>query len=84
MTLARDGFPLYLTLAGSIGDGAPSWPGIHRYFREPLEDLTPGRLLRQPELAGVLESIVSNGRDGFYGGDVAARLCAGHQGARAG
>ena len=77
VTLARDGFPLYLDLAGSIEDGAPSWPGIQRYFREPLEDLTPGRLLRQPELAGVLESIVSNGREGFYGGDVAARMCAG-------
>ncbi len=77
VTLARDGFPLYLALAGSIEESAPSWPDIHRYFRAPLEDLTPGRVLRQPELAGVLESIVSNGREGFYAGDVAARMCAG-------
>ncbi len=77
VTLARDGFPLYLALAGSIEAWAPSWPDVHRYFRAPLEDLTPGRVLRQPELAKVLESIVGNGRDGFYGGDVGARLCAG-------
>ena len=77
VTLARDGFPLYLSLAHSIQDLAPSAPDIRRYFREPLEDLTPGRLLRQPELAGVLESIVRDGRDGFYGGEVAARMCAG-------
>ena len=77
ISLARDGFPLYLSLAHSIEEWAPSWPDVHRYFREPLEDLTPGRVLRQPELAGVLESIVKNGREGFYGGDVAARMCAG-------
>ena len=77
ITLARDGFPLYLSLAQSIQDWAPSSPGIHRYFRAPLEDLTPGRMLRQPELAQVLEAIVHGGRDGFYGGDVAARMCAG-------
>ncbi len=77
LTLARDGFPLYLSLAGSIADWAPSSPDIHRCFRAPLEDLTPGRMLRQPELAAVLEAIVRDGRDGFYRGDVAARLCAG-------
>lgn len=77
LALARDGFPLYLSLAQSIEQCAPASPDIHRYFRERLEDLTPGRLLRQPELAGVLESIVRDGRDGFYGGDVAARMCAG-------
>lgn len=77
ITLARDGFPLYLALAESIETWAPTSPDIHQYFRARLEDLTPGRVLRQPELAGVLESIARNGRDGFYGGDMAARLCAG-------
>ena len=77
ITLARDGFPLYLALAESIAGWAPTSPDIHQYFRARLDDLTPGRVLRQPELAGVLESIAGNGRDGFYGGDVAARLCAG-------
>lgn len=77
VALARDGFPLYLSLAGSIEAWAPSCPGIQRYFRAPLEDLTPGRMLRQPELAGVLEAIAGNGRDGFYRGQVAARMCAG-------
>ncbi len=77
LTLARDGFPLYLSLAGSIADWAPSCPDIHRGFRAPLPDLTPGRLLRQPELAAVLEAIVRDGRDGFYRGGVAARMCAG-------
>ena len=77
VTLARDGFPLYLSLVQSIQEWAPSSPDIHRYFREPLEDLTPGRALRQPELAQVLEAIVRDGRDGFYRGDVAARMCAG-------
>ena len=77
VSLARDGFPLYLSLARSIEEWAPSWPDVDRYFRAPLDDLTPGRVLRQPELAAVLESIVKNGREGFYGGDVAARMCAG-------
>ncbi len=77
VTLAREGFPLYFSLARSIAAWAPSSPDIHRYFRAPLEELKPGRLLRQPELAAVLEAIVRDGRDGFYGGGVGARLCAG-------
>ncbi len=77
IALARDGFPLYLALAGSIAECAVSWPDIKRYFQSPMEDLIPGRMLRQPELAQVLESIVRDGRQGFYAGDVAARMCAG-------
>ena len=79
IALARDGFPLYLALANSIEEHGPPGSDVHRCFRRPLEDLTPGRTLRQPELARTLEAVASGGRDAFYGGDVAARLCAGVQ-----
>ena len=36
-----------------------------------------GTLLRQPDLARTLRAIAEGGNDGFYGGDLAARLVAG-------
>ena len=37
----------------------------------------PGRLIRQPELAEVLRRITAHGADGFYRGEIAAKLVAG-------
>lgn len=37
----------------------------------------PGYLIRQPELAATLRVLAQHGRDGFYTGEVAARLVAG-------
>lgn len=74
---ARHGFPLYLSLSHHIAELAPSCPDVDRCFRQSLTDLSPGRILAQQDLARTLEAIVEKGRDGFYGGDVAARLCAG-------
>ncbi len=73
---ARDGFALDQSLAASILELAPSFPLIEQAFRKPLDDLIPGRLLVQGGLGHVLEQMAKKGRDGFYQGEVAARMCA--------
>lgn len=75
------GFPLDLVLAEAIEEFAPLSPSVDAYYRKPLNDLTPGRMIVQRGLAHALERIVEHGRDGFYQGDVAKRLCAGIQAA---
>ena len=79
--LARDGFPLYARLQGSI-----------RYKRQVLlrsadaakaflkaDGGVPevGAVIKQPELANTLEAIANHGAKGFYAGRVAADLVAG-------
>lgn len=72
---AREGFALTRSLAASIAELAPSFPMIEQSFRRPLEDLTPGRVLVQKDLAQTLEQIAKKGRDSFYQGELAARMC---------
>lgn len=69
--LARDGFPLSAALASSIDRHrehltrhAPSWKLLDPVLR-------PGMLVRQPELAAVLERIAAEGSRAFYDGVVA-------------
>lgn len=74
---ARNGFPLYGALLVAINESTSSASGLSRVFREPLPDLNPGRLLVQPGLAETLEQVAKNGRDSFYHGELAARICEG-------
>jgi gamma-glutamyltranspeptidase len=52
---------------------------VEKYFRKPLGDLKPGKMLVQSGVAHALEEIVRGGRKGFYEGDLAKRMCAGIQ-----
>lgn len=72
---ARNGVPLYPGLAAQIDGLAPSYPWIDRCYRRLLDDLRPGRLLVQNNLGNTLEQIVQNGREGFYRGGLAGRIC---------
>ena len=73
---ARDGFPLYRRLAARIEEIGSSYPEIDRYYRRPLGDMRPGKILVQSEMARTLEEIVKKGREGFYQGELGARTCA--------
>ncbi|MBI4488524.1 MAG: gamma-glutamyltransferase family protein, partial [Deltaproteobacteria bacterium] len=76
ITYAREGFPLYRSLGKRIAEFGSSYPWIDRCFRKPLGDLRPGKMLAQRELAHTLELIAKKGRDGFYQGELGARMCA--------
>jgi len=73
---ARDGFPISRRLGQRIGELGNSFPSIDRAFRKPLGDLSPGKTLVQEDLARTFEQIVKNGREGFYNGELGARMCA--------
>jgi gamma-glutamyltranspeptidase len=72
---ARDGFPVSARLAKSIEElsGAPD---INRNFRRQNIRVTPGDLLVQKGLADTIETIAKKGRDAFYTGALAERMCA--------
>ncbi|MCZ6777518.1 MAG: gamma-glutamyltransferase [Acidobacteria bacterium] len=80
--LARKGFPVSETLAESL---ARAWEwdtlnkdeGASNTFGRDGRPLQEGDLLRQPDLADILESIGRKGPDAFYKGDFAARLAGG-------
>ncbi len=79
--LAREGFPLYARLQGSIrykrqvllrsADAAKAFLSAGGGIPE------VGAVIKQPELASTLEAIADQGAKGFYGGRVAADLVAG-------
>jgi gamma-glutamyltranspeptidase/glutathione hydrolase len=79
--LAREGFPLYARLQGSIrykrqvllrsADAAKAFLSAGGGVPE------VGAVIKQPELASTLEAIADQGAKGFYGGRVAADLVAG-------
>ena len=74
---ARDGFPVSTHLASDIAGGARSLnePALGLY----LPDGSPppvGSLLKNPALAGTLEKIASEGKDGFYLGQPAKTIAA--------
>jgi gamma-glutamyltranspeptidase/glutathione hydrolase len=76
--LAEDGFPLPETEADRIAGAADDlrrYAGSAAYFLRP--DGTPppsGSRFRQPDLARTLRRIARNGAEGFYAGEVAARI----------
>ena len=55
---------------------APEYPWVDKFYRQPLGAPKPGKILVQKGLADVLEKIARQGRDGFYAGEVAEKICA--------
>jgi gamma-glutamyltranspeptidase / glutathione hydrolase len=78
--LARNGFPVYARLAEDIGRKRPAFErssDAARIFLVHGAAPTPGRLLKQPDLARSLTVVAEKGPDGFYKGPFAEKLVAG-------
>lgn len=77
--LARNGFELsefYNTRANAVMKRLKSYPSTSKIFLQQDEVPQVGYVLKQPDLAKVLESISAHGADGFYRGTVAKQLVA--------
>lgn len=74
--IAHEGFPIGQEFAGAIDEIGEQFPWVDHYYRQPLGGPKPGQILLQKGLGDVLEKIASKGREGFYGGEVAAKICA--------
>ena len=74
--IARQGFPISQDFAESIDEISSDFPWIDGFYRQPLGGAKPGKLLVQKGLAAVFEKIAQKGRDGFYAGEVAEKICA--------
>jgi len=73
--IARDGFCVHQELTERIEEFSPEFPWIDRVYRQPLNGLNPGKALYQKGLGDVLERIAKKGRDGFYSGEIAEKMC---------
>lgn len=78
--IAREGFPVserYRTLAGFRDDVLNRYPAASRIFLQDGKVPVAGHLIRQPDLARVLERIARHGNAGFYEGETARDLVRG-------
>lgn len=78
--LAREGFAadaLYRRYAGFRASALRQSAEAARLFLVDGEPPAPGHRIVQPELAATLAALARDGHDGFYQGEVAARLVAG-------
>jgi gamma-glutamyltranspeptidase / glutathione hydrolase len=74
--IARDGFPISQEFAETIDELSSEFLWVDRCYRQPLGTPEPGKIVVQRDLGDVLEKIVQKGRNGFYAGEVAAKICA--------
>ncbi len=77
--IAREGFPVYARLErgyASRREVMERYPGTRAVFLADGDPPQVGETLRQPDLARTLELLADKGFDGFYRGDVAAKLVA--------
>jgi len=74
--IAREGFPISQEFAEGIDEISQDFPWVDRLYRQPLGAPKPGKIIVQEGLGAVLEKIALKGRDGFYAGEVAAKICA--------
>ena len=77
IALARDGFEtseFYNSRAKAVIKRLKDYPQTAEIYLQQGEIPKAGYVLKQPELAKVLESISEHGADGFYTGEVAEKL----------
>jgi gamma-glutamyltranspeptidase/glutathione hydrolase len=78
--IARDGFPVYARFARGYAAKRKvmeRYPGTRAVFLANGAAPEEGDVFRQPDLARTLDLLAEKGFDGFYKGDVAAKLVAG-------
>jgi gamma-glutamyltranspeptidase / glutathione hydrolase len=79
IALARDGFPVYARLQKGYGARRAvmeRYPGTRAVYLADGDPPQVGETLKQPDLARTLQLLADKGFDGFYRGDVAAKLLA--------
>lgn len=80
--LAKDGFAIeehYRKLAGYREDVLNRFPAAAAIFLHRGKVPPVGHVVKQPDLAQVLQVLAEQGRDGFYRGEVAKKLVTGVQ-----
>lgn len=79
ITLAEEGIivtpDLYNSLI-ALEDRLKKWESTQKIFYKGDEYYKPGEVLKQPDLAAVLQKIADEGLKGFYEGDVAEKIVA--------
>jgi len=78
--LARDGFPVYGRMARGYAARRAvmeRYPGTREVYLAQGRPIEVGDVFRQPDLARTLEALAAEGFDGFYRGEVGAKLVAG-------
>jgi gamma-glutamyltranspeptidase/glutathione hydrolase len=78
--LAREGFPLYERMRGSVNFKKAAFlktPDATRVYLVDGEVPPIGTIIRQPDLADSLELLATKGADGYYKGAFAKKLVAG-------
>ena len=77
---AQEGFPANEKLIRMLEkrrDAVSRWPSSREIFLHDGNVPKPGHVIRQPELAEVLRRIATEGKNGFYRGEIADRLVLG-------
>ncbi len=77
MRIAREGFPVYPRLQSSIERRKPimaRWPVSEKLYLTDGKAPAVGAIWKNPDIAATLERIASQGNDGFYKGEFAAKL----------
>jgi len=78
--IAREGFPVYTKFYGMLKRSEKNmrrWPAASAVFLPGGKLPEMGQIIKVPDLAVVLEKVASEGKDGFYKGEVARRLVEG-------
>lgn len=75
--IARDGFPVYTKFYNLLRRAEKDmrrWPAAAQVYLPDGKFPEMGQVIRQPDMAWVLEKIAAEGRDGFYKGELARKL----------
>ena len=82
--IARDGFPVYEKFHRMLSykeEDIRRWPAATEAFLVDGQVPDLGAIITLPDLAAVLEKVATEGRDGFYKGEIAQKLVDGVQAA---